>query len=557
MKDLFDDNNKYYRQSQDCPLKICQPLGLSFLQENKRKGEDIVELDKRKFQRKRNSKPISAILKEKDNLLEQLTYNKVSNRQVDDKLIEKLCQEIPKQQKQQQFSDTEYKNSYENLRRDEFREARAEIYDKIELEQYQDLKALKCQNLLNLSKGFIKKENQLSQYYHVFGTFEHISYLEYLKRICEEQLSTSILKVWLPESEKLRGWEYNQKFKKDLEVFVEKLEEIKSEELKEFIQKSEDKIKETDSNYEGIELYLGLRSVSGKNGYFEQEKQCQKKLLIDLCLICQLVDEGGNCVLKFYNSFQNKSLVLLFIFYKIFKTTVMCKPRTSSLLSNERFLVCQGLKKDFARQIGKILVDKFDILQKEDFLCCELKHMTQDQKFCDSFIEKFMKNMVKVQTEFFDCLEVLSGNYTEVIKQELKNVFSQIYYKDIVQSMNVSDKTLKKELGIKKQELDEVIKEFVEENQNEERVTKQEDENQEDHDQIYFSEGKNSLLEGLQKVRDENDEIEKVELERRKKEGEKKNEVVINQIIKRDLNQVQEDLSNIQIIRYQTIKKRK
>lgn len=43
-------------------------------------------------------------------------------------------------------------------------------------------------------------------------------------------------------------------------------------------------------------------------------------------------------------------------------------------------------------------------------------------------------------------------------------------------------------------------------------------------------------MEGLQKVRDENDEIEKVELERRKKEGEKKNEVVINQIIKRDLN---------------------
>lgn len=41
-----------------------------------------------------------------------------------------------------------------------------------------------------------------------------------------------------------------------------------------------------------------------------------------------------------------------------------------------------------------------------------------------NFIEKFSRNLVKLQTDYFDSEEITNMKYPEIVKMELANIFA-------------------------------------------------------------------------------------------------------------------------------------
>jgi len=54
----------------------------------------------------------------------------------------------------------------------------------------------------------------------------------------------------------------------------------------------------------------------------------------------------------------------------------MSKPRTSSLSSTSRYVLCIGLKVEPARKLADILLAKYDQFLKDDVLPIDIKIMT-------------------------------------------------------------------------------------------------------------------------------------------------------------------------------------
>ncbi|EAR83546.1 ribosomal RNA large subunit methyltransferase (macronuclear) [Tetrahymena thermophila SB210] len=579
--DLFDDSNRYYKEAVDDPLKIIEPLGMSFFnnrnndkrpnpsddQHKDRSPHKKIHSSNNEYQpnthlaKKGNLKKLTGILFSKDEQLEKITYNRVQSIRTDMPFLEKIRTEQLKEQKNL-IVDTHFKNSVTNFDRQEYIKQYNLIVDQIKMEQYSNLKVIKCQNLLKILTGFVKKNSQVSTFYHVYGSFENIGYIEYLKKDIELNMTTSILSVWLQNTPKLQNIKNSPNYH-EIDMYIKETQDFNidsGESVKSYINTLKEQAQEQDFSFEGFDLYLGLRSCPNVEGYLQQEKQCQKRMIFDLTMICNLLADQQNCVIKFYHTFSIRTLMILYLFSKIFQTVVMSKPRTSSFASNARYLHCTNFKIDIGRKMGEMFLEKYDEYIQDNLLF-DLRILTQDTKFSGNFIEKFLQNLLRQQIDYFECDEVVNRKYADIVKQELKSIFSELYYKDITEKFQIEDLSLKRDLGIKEMNLDEARKQIEKYGQEQSQKEQQQDNPQTDQkqqkqNQPQFSDSEeddeenkknnessftNQFIENRRKKEEE----ERLKLEQQKDEKQRQNNVpppkkdpnVINQIVDRDLNE--------------------
>lgn len=128
---------------------------------------------------------------------------------------------------------------------------------------------------------------------------------------------------------------------------------------------------------------------------------------------------------------------------------IIVKPRTSPLSSNQRFIVCQGLKRELARKLGEILLASYTLARERGVQLFDARVMTQDVKFCENFIEKFSRNLVNLQVDYFQCEEAKRADFLSIAKEEFAWLFNDDTLKDIVDTFEVEDPQLSKEIGLK------------------------------------------------------------------------------------------------------------
>ncbi|KAL4456497.1 hypothetical protein ABPG74_000604 [Tetrahymena malaccensis] len=586
--DLFDDSNRYYKEAVDDPLKIIEPLGLSFFnnrnndkrpnpvddQHRDRSPNKKIHQSNNEYQpntslaKKGNLKKLTGILLSKDELLEKITYNRVQSMRTDMQFLEKIRTEQLKEQKNL-IVDTNFKNSVTNFDRQEYIKQYNSIVDQIKMEQYSNLKVIKCQNLLKILTGFVKKNSQVSTYYHVYGSFENIGYIEYLKKDIELNMTTSILSVWLQNTPKLQNLKNSPNYH-EIDMYIRETQDVNidsGESVKSYINTLKEQAQEQDFSYEGFDLYLGLRSCPSVEGYLEQEKQCQKRMIFDLTMICNLLADQQNCVIKFYHTFSIRTLMILYFFSKIFQTVVMSKPRTSSFASNARYLHCTNFKIDIGRKMGEIFLEKYDEYIQDNLLF-DLRILTQDTKFSTNFIEKFLTTLLRQQIDYFESDEVVNRKYADIVKQELKSIFSEPYYKDITEKFQIEDLSLKRDLGIKEMNLDEARKQIEKFEQEQNQKEQQQDNSQgdqkqksnlpqfsdsEEEDEDNKKNNESSFTNQFIQNKRKKEEEERLKLEQQKDEKQRQNNIpppkkdpnVINQVIDRDLNQTKNFFKNL------------
>ena len=72
--------------------------------------------------------------------------------------------------------------------------------------------------------------------------------------------------------------------------------------------------------------------------------QYKNFLLINILLCFQILNKGGNFVIKIYDSFSLFTVSLIYILYKAFEKITVIKPFSTRPYSSSRYIVCEKFK---------------------------------------------------------------------------------------------------------------------------------------------------------------------------------------------------------------------
>ena len=64
-------------------------------------------------------------------------------------------------------------------------------------------------------------------------------------------------------------------------------------------------------------------------------------MLINIMLCFELLNKGGKCVLKIYDSFSLFTISLIYILYQNFEKITVIKPFSTRPYSASRYIVCE------------------------------------------------------------------------------------------------------------------------------------------------------------------------------------------------------------------------
>jgi 23S rRNA U2552 (ribose-2'-O)-methylase RlmE/FtsJ len=135
-------------------------------------------------------------------------------------------------------------------------------------------------------------------------------------------------------------------------------------------------------------------------------------------LLCQ--KKGGVFILKCFDTYQTKTLQLLYILHKCYKNIYFVKPHTSRPANSEKYLVCVDFLDNISeREIYKLLLDipKVGSIMNSNLEIS--KYNTSDMTFYNS-INIINRIMFARQKEFINnTLDIIINNKLDENKEEL------------------------------------------------------------------------------------------------------------------------------------------
>ena len=78
-------------------------------------------------------------------------------------------------------------------------------------------------------------------------------------------------------------------------------------------------------------------------------------LLLEVYIMFNVLKLGGNFVLRIFDINRRFSVGIIYILYRYFSKVAIIKPFSSRSCESERFIVCQGLQKEFPKLIIEYL----------------------------------------------------------------------------------------------------------------------------------------------------------------------------------------------------------
>jgi hypothetical protein len=166
--------------------------------------------------------------------------------------------------------------------------------------------------------------------------------------------------------------------------------------------------------------------ITGDGGFdfsndFNQQESMSFPLLYCQSLaaiLCQ--KKGGVFILKCFDTYQTKTLQLLYLLHKCYKNIYFVKPHTSRPANSEKYLVCVDFLDNISeREIYKLLLDipKVGSIMNNNL---ELsKYNTSDMTFYNS-INIINRIMFSRQKEFINnTLDIIVNNKLDDTKEEL------------------------------------------------------------------------------------------------------------------------------------------
>ena len=92
--------------------------------------------------------------------------------------------------------------------------------------------------------------------------------------------------------------------------------------------------------------------------YNDQEKDTYKLLYNEIFLAINIQKEGGNFVIKFFDLFDNRTRILLYILYEQYDEINIFKPTMSRESNSEKYIVCKGFHKNIG--LSNLMLNNFE-----------------------------------------------------------------------------------------------------------------------------------------------------------------------------------------------------
>jgi len=143
--------------------------------------------------------------------------------------------------------------------------------------------------------------------------------------------------------------------------------------------------------------------------YATKETLHYKLLFTEVKMILQLQQHGGSCIIKFFESFNEKTLQIMYLLFKFYKRYTVYKPCTSRPSNSERYLICNdylgfnNLPESIENLDNVPETIKFELIAMNDKLVHEQCQVIKD-------IMNIIKNNVKINSN--ERLKIKNSSYT-------------------------------------------------------------------------------------------------------------------------------------------------
>ena len=124
--------------------------------------------------------------------------------------------------------------------------------------------------------------------------------------------------------------------------------------------------------------------------------------------------------------------MLIYLLRYVFNKVILTKPRSSSMFSNEQFIICVGSKKEHGRQLGEIFLNEYDkIMQYETlpFALLTLKKNVDFQLKISNYSKllltnyiKFYENLLYLEHEYRSSDHILCSFFNQLFIQCSKHI---------------------------------------------------------------------------------------------------------------------------------------
>ena len=113
-----------------------------------------------------------------------------------------------------------------------------------------------------------------------------------------------------------------------------------------------------------MDLVTGDGGFDFSNDFNTQETVSSKLIMCQIAFAIAIQKQGGNFILKFFDTFTKFSLDLLFLLSTIYERVYFIKPNTSRQANSEKYVVCKGFRlasvEDLVKKFHKILIQMSD-----------------------------------------------------------------------------------------------------------------------------------------------------------------------------------------------------
>ena len=210
--------------------------------------------------------------------------------------------------------------------------------------------AYKLANLNYLFKKELFTIDRIMKYTPIFIVGDNGGYSDYIQWFSYKNGFTSKIFLIPERNNSIHTAKFRREIEKEKDSNIEILNEFfnkcdldeNKEMSSEYIANIAKSIMERTDNY-GVNFYIARKVIKYTHGY-SREMQYKNFLLINILLCFQILNKGGNFVIKIYDSFSLFTVSLIYILYKAFEKITVIKPFSTRPYSSSRYIVCEKFK---------------------------------------------------------------------------------------------------------------------------------------------------------------------------------------------------------------------
>eukprot|EP00742_Colponemidia_sp_Colp-10_P011165 GILJ01012377.1.p1 GENE.GILJ01012377.1~~GILJ01012377.1.p1 ORF type:complete len:679 (+),score=102.48 GILJ01012377.1:143-2038(+) len=160
---------------------------------------------------------------------------------------------------------------------------------------------------------------------------------------------------------------------------------------------------------QGVHLVLAYGSKhSGESWHVRSERDMTSLLLGEVTVAMQLLAQHGTLVVRLYETASSFTVGLLYILYRHFEQISIVKPRSTSLDSPERFVVCKGFnqsKPPIASYLSELQDVAANLTKDRELGHCVREELLQEDRLFTDFIKEVNVELIREQDRFFDAVK--------------------------------------------------------------------------------------------------------------------------------------------------------